>query len=271
MDELSSLLQRLAIKAGVFHSGPLCGLSQFDKAQGGHLHLLQSGRLELQISGHAVQKIDQPHLLFFPRAKSHRLFSPDESASLVCADLSFGSGSGRLIEQALPEYLLLPLAEFPQLQRCLEMLFAEAFASEPGRQLISDRLSEVLITLLLRELLSRGKFQQGVLAGLCHPKLVKALNAIHEDLSQVHSLQSLSEQAGMSRSSFAQTFSEVMQCSPGDYLSELRLAEAQQLLLAGRPLAIVAEEVGYASLSGLNRAFRGRFACSPKQWLAQQS
>ena len=66
MDKLSEILNRFSISVGVFYSGNLCGLSNFDdpEAKEGHLHLLQSGRLNIiDEHGHNIS-LDEPSLLF---------------------------------------------------------------------------------------------------------------------------------------------------------------------------------------------------------------
>jgi len=75
--------------------------------------------------------------------------------------------------------VLLALAETPSLAATLEILFKEASEQHCGRQAVLDRLSEVIIIQLLRDLMDRGRLQSGLLAGLADPRLAKAINAMH--------------------------------------------------------------------------------------------
>ncbi|HLU00959.1 MAG TPA: helix-turn-helix domain-containing protein [Burkholderiaceae bacterium] len=43
---------------------------------------------------------------------------------------------------------------------------------------------------------------------------------------------------------------------------------AQKLLLRGRPLKVIADEVGYGSEAALSRAFKAQAGLSPRQWRA---
>jgi AraC-like DNA-binding protein len=71
----------------------------------------------------------------------------------------------------------------------------------------------------------------------------------------------------MSRSGFAQRFTDLLGVPPMQYLAQWRLQlAAQQLRLADRPLASVAEDVGYESEAAFNRAFKREFGVPPATW-----
>jgi AraC-like DNA-binding protein len=75
----------------------------------------------------------------------------------------------------------------------------------------------------------------------------------------------------MSRTAFANTFRAVVGQTPADYLSGWRIALAQSRLREGRPIKILAEELGYANPSALSRAFAAKVGMSPRDWLAKTS
>jgi AraC-like DNA-binding protein len=52
-----------------------------------------------------------------------------------------------------------------------------------------------------------------------------------------------------------------------DYLTDLRLSKAKSLLMQEKPVAVVANAVGYDTPSSLSRLFKQRFGITPKQWL----
>jgi len=70
----------------------------------------------------------------------------------------------------------------------------------------------------------------------------------------------------MSRSRFADEFRSVVGITPGNYLTGWRITVARELLKSGRPLKLVAEDVGYASAPALSRAFRATTRQSPREW-----
>ena len=57
--------------------------------------------------------------------------------------------------------------------------------------------------------------------------------------------------------------------TPADYLVGWRVSLAQKRLREGRPMALIADEVGYESPSALARAFRRKVGASPSEWLKQ--
>ncbi|WPC05778.1 AraC family transcriptional regulator [Pseudomonas benzenivorans] len=268
MDRLSPLLARFALSAQVFHSGPLCGLSEhFDGDSFGRLHLLRRGRL--RVSGPHIRsyQIDQPTLLLFPRPCGHRLEGegPD-GAELLCATFDFGGGLGNPLVRTLPGELLVPLQAIPSLEPVLDLLFDEAFADHCGRQAAIDRLVEYVLILLMRHAMDANLLRVGILAGLAEPRLAKAINAMHEQPQATWTLASLAQRAGMSRARFAVNFREAVGMTPLDYLTEWRLSLAKGLLKQGKPLGLVAPAVGYTSPEALSRAFSRYVGQSPRDW-----
>ena len=68
-------------------------------------------------------------------------------------------------------------------------------------------------------------------------------------------------------SKFAELFKRIVNQSPGDYLIDWRIAVAKGLLQKNKPVALVANAVGYENGSALARVFRKKIGLSPKQWL----
>jgi AraC-like DNA-binding protein len=270
VDRLDSLLQRFSVSARMFHSGPLCGVHDFALGgEAGQLHLVRRGPLRARHAAGASELIDQPSLLFYPRPLHHRFEADaDVGADMACANVCFGVGSPLL--QALPAVVVMPLSELAGARNVLDLLFEEAFAKRCGRQPLVDRLFEVVLILILRHLLERGRVRQGALAGLAHPRLARALVAMHESPAHGWTLQQLAAVAGMSRSRFAELFAAVVGSPPAAYLAAWRISLAQDQLRRGRPLTRVADEVGYGSTAALSRAFSAHCGRSPRAWLKLQ-
>lgn len=84
------------------------------------------------------------------------------------------------------------------------------------------------------------------------------------------SLEELAAQAQLSVFRFATVFRRKFGVSPYRFLSMVRVAAAQQLLLEGAPTAIVAIEVGFCDQSHLGRHFRSICGKTPGQFLAEK-
>lgn len=267
VDRLAALLDHFSVTAQTFHAGTLCG-SHWLAAQEnmGQLHLIRRGPLTVYHEGTSLQ-IAAPSLLLYPRPIAHRFESDAHSgADMVCANLVFAGGVNNSIADALPNVVCLALADMPDAAVVLQLLFDEAFSLRCGRTTVLNRLFEVVLVQVLRQLMERSQVQGGMLAGLAHPRLRLALVAMHEAPAKPWSLEELGAQCGMSRSVFANSFRDTVGCTPGVYLQQWRLALAQRLLRQGRSLQQVAETVGYGSETAFSRAFRSQIGMPPRQW-----
>ncbi|KAG1249813.1 hypothetical protein G6F65_018980 [Rhizopus arrhizus] len=132
-----------------------------------------------------------------------------------------------------------------------------------------NRLFEVVMIQVLRQLMEGGEMRGGLFAGLGHPRLRLALVAMHAAPAQAWTLEDLADVAGMSRSVFAASFREAMGTTPGHYLQGWRVGLAQQALRQGRPLKRIADDVGYGSEAALSRAFKAHTGQSPREWRVQ--
>lgn len=269
-DPLASLLRRFELRSNVFYAGQMCSLVNFDAKPGaGHLHLLRQGSLDVFGPDGLRTRIRQPSLIYFPRSTAHRLGAEaSDEASLICASVHFGAEFGNSLIHGLPPLLVIPLADVPSMHRVLELLFEEAFEARRGRNAALDRLSELLFIHLLRHALDADLMRSGELAGLADPRLSRAILAIHESPERPWQLQELAALAGMSRSRFAAHFMGVVGTPPGIYLANWRLGLGQQMLLRGKQVKAIAEDVGYGSATAFSRAFLMRTGMSPREWLA---
>ena len=266
-DRLIGLLNRFELHARVFQAGPLCHSASFDAQDGlGYIHLLRSGKLKVNSAKQASFLLEEPSLFFYMEPTSHRLLPQDNDVDMVCASFDFGAGLRNPLSQALPDVLVLRLSDTPALTTSLDLLFTEAQAQHCGRQAVLDRLIEIIIVQLLRDLMDEKRIQVGLLAGLAEPKLAKAINAMHSEPSRAWTLEDLASVAGMSRARFATKFRDTVGTTPGSYLTEWRMGVAQSLLRRGKPVQLVASEVGYASASALSRAFATQVGVSPTDW-----
>ncbi|MDF1528575.1 MAG: AraC family transcriptional regulator [Sedimenticola sp.] len=267
-DRLVELLKCFALRARVFQTGPLCNSARFDQEAGvGYIHLLQQGQLTVKAPTHPALQFDEPTLFLYMNPTTHQLTPRDSSVEMVCASFEFGAGLNNPIARALPDIVVIRLSDIPALDRALTLLFIEASEHHCGQQAILDRMMEVVIVLVMRDLMDQHRLQFGLLAGLADDRLAKAINAMHAEPEHNWSLETLAEKANMSRARFANRFREVVGTTPGAYLSEWRLSVAQSLLRQGKPVQYVADVVGYGSASALSRTFRSQVGQSPREWL----
>jgi len=276
VDRLSSLLERFRVRTHLFHSGPLCGVTHYAALPGrGFLHVLRRGEMVLthRARGGAPRRIEvrEPSLLFYPRPLVHDFHNaPTEGCDFTCAAVEFQGGDNHPLARALPPVVVLPLAQVPGLAHTLDLLFAETEQVRCGHRLLADRLCEVLLLQLLRWLLDHPEqsgMPTGLLTGLSHPQLAKALVAMHERPGEAWTLPRMADEAGMSRSAFAAAFKAHVGEGPAEYLAQWRLAIVQTELRKGVSLKAAAEQLGYSSASALSRVFAQKVGASPREWL----
>lgn len=280
LDRLSTLLERFRIHTRLFHNGPLCGVSRFPAEPGrGFLHVLRYGELELRHGARAGLprrlRIDEPTLLFYPRPLAHEFRTPlRDGSDFVCAELEFAGGDRHPLVRALPPLIVLPLARVDGLAQSLALLFGETERLRCGQRVLADRLFEVVLIQLLRWLIdhpAEAGVSLGLLTGLAHPQVARALVALHDRPGQAWTLAAMAAEAGMSRSAFAVAFKAAVGQPPADYLADWRITLAQAHLREGRQVKQIADDLGYASAPALSRFFSQRLGCSPREWLARSA
>jgi AraC-like DNA-binding protein len=272
LDPLVSLLSSFSLQAGVFYTGNICGIHDFDRdTQRGHLHLVRRGVVRLEGKGRLEYNITEPTLVFLPRPEFHRLIADNGSgADVVCGTVHFGGGRNPVTD-SLPDIVMIQLCQLQGVEMILDLMFQEAFADQTGRQAVLDRLCEVLVVMLLRHCIEHGVTRGGALAGLADTRIAPALQAMHDAPACAWSLEALAKVAHMSRARFAARFKSVTGTTVADYLASWRLMSAQRLLVSGMAPKAVAHEVGYANASALARAFTRQLGVTPLAWRRAQA
>ncbi len=266
-DRLLWLLHRFELRARVFQAGPLsCSAEPAIDATSGMLHILQAGTVRIVSDDGTAHDICEPSAFFYMNPTKHRIEPLGGDVSIICATFEFGIGQGNPLQAALPDLFILRLADSPLLELTLEQVFRESAEKHCGRDAILDRLAEITLILVLRDLMDQRRLDIGLLAGLADPKLKRAINAMHAQPDHDWTLDKLAGVSLMSRARFAERFHDVVGMTPGAYLSDWRLGLAKSMLLKGASVQSIALDVGYGSASALSRVFSSRFGVSPTEW-----
>ncbi|MBH0777763.1 helix-turn-helix transcriptional regulator [Nocardia bovistercoris] len=277
LDRLSPLLERFRVRTRLFHTGPLCGVTTFDARPGrGFLHVLRHGAMDMTHRGAdgrpRTRRIDEPTLLFYPRPLEHSFHNaPTADSDFACATIDFDGGATHPLVRTLPAVVTVPLAAVDTLAPALALLFAEIDTVRCGRDVLVDRLFEVVLIQLFRWILDHADqlaLPHGLLTGLADERLARTLVALHEQPGRAWTLTTMAQEARMSRSSFAAHFKQVVGQPPADYLTGWRMTLAQARLRAGASVAHTAAELGYANPPAFSRAFTQKIGHSPRAWIA---
>lgn len=205
-----------------------------------------------------------------PRELRHGAQSGPVGMRMLGGWFHFDPANAQMLVKLLPPVVHIRRDEAgaARLRRLVALTGDEADADRPGRDLILERLVEVLLVEALRfRHASAARQEQGLLAGLSDPALARALRAIHADMARSWTVAELARTAHMSRAVFAERFARKVGIPPMQYLLEWRMAMAKALLRRERPpLARVAERIGYQSASAFSTAFTRLTGCSPSEF-----
>ncbi|MGB1238119.1 MAG: cupin domain-containing protein [Pseudomonadales bacterium] len=273
MSKTASLGDNFSISAQMIFNGSFCGGKHLGKEGDtacGHMHFLRAGVLTLlSEDGHRIV-LDKPSVIVLPRSTPHQILSEQsKDVDLVCAAFHFDEAAQRQLIDTLPAFIYMDLDE-ASLAATADWIYREADSSALGQRAIVDKLCEVFLIQMLRNLIEDGFEVQGMLAGLSHPKLAPLLLQLEEDVSHPWSLEAMAQRVAMSRSAFAALFRKTLGQTPNDYLTDLRLASAQQMLRQDKAVSLVANSVGYENSTALARIFRKKLGLSPREWLQRQ-
>lgn len=187
--------------------------------------------------------------------------------------LSFGLASGRRnpLIASLPPCIVLRGGgnrfPCPWMRPAIDFLLSEN-AGLGGYTATARLLAELVFVSIVRShLLSESKGSRGWLRGLADPRIAKALVAIHREPSTEWTVGSLACEAGMSRTSFAAHFAELVEATPIDYLTQWRMHLAAERIAESRSnLQQLAFELGYASDAAFREAFKRHYGVAPSRY-----
>jgi AraC-like DNA-binding protein len=202
-----------------------------------------------------------------PGARVHHHGGGGKPARLVCGKFSL-EGPRRPSFEALPRLVRLDGAG--EAGRTVSLLASEIAADRPGSAAVAERLSEVLVVQVLREVVSGlgakgADAGSGWLRGIEDEHVWAALGLLHSAPGSAWTVGELAKRVGLSRTVFAQRFRSLVGETPIAYLGALRHQLAERWLGEGRlSVSEVATRVGYSSASAFHRAFRKRAGDVPR-------
>ncbi len=143
-------------------------------------------------------------------------------------------------------------------------------AATRDTEFIIVRLMELILVEILRnQALRLDQEHTGLIAGLADAVTARALTAMHNDVAHGWTVAELARLCGVSRSSFAVRFRDVVGTGPIDYLLHWRMALAKDELRRGdRSSGEIALAIGFQSSSAFSTAFTRAIGYSPKRYAA---
>jgi AraC-like DNA-binding protein len=140
----------------------------------------------------------------------------------------------------------------------LDLIISEAASRRPGAAPIISRLSDILFIQAVRSYaITASSERPNWFTAAADPQISEAIANIHRAPQNQWTVDRLATLSGMSRSAFANRFSELVGEPPLRYLSRWRMHKAIEMLHEGtQTTAEIASLVGYESEAAFSKAFK---------------
>ena len=151
----------------------------------------------------------------------------------------------------------------------VDHLAAELAVDEPGQQVVLDRLLDWMMVCTLREWFDRpGGEPPAWWAAQRDPVVGHALRLLHAEPAAPWTVATLADHTGVSRSTLAKRFTELVGEPPLTYLTRWRMTLAADLLVDEKSATVadVASAVGYSDPFGFSAAFKRVRGTNPSEF-----
>jgi len=266
------------------------------------LHYILSGDGQVSLPGRPPLAVSSGSMVLIPAMKSHSLHSfgtlsdpvpvcqpaavnlshhlagEDDQHAItgqliaLCSHLTVGLRGASDIISLIRQPLVEHVTESSPIKPLMSALLQEI--SNPGigsRAMMRTILTQCMIELLRKRLVARDE-TLAWMAALRDSSIWNALRAMLDTPGDNHTVESLADSVGMSRSAFAKRFLETYGSGPMELLRDLRMRLAGSLLRETEfPVKRIAEIVGFSSRSAFSRTFEAKTGQGPKAFRAGES
>ncbi|MEO5900580.1 MAG: AraC family transcriptional regulator [Ilumatobacteraceae bacterium] len=300
-DPLAEVLRIIQVRGAVMArvvAGDTWGLA-IGQIDGVAMHAVTAGTCWLRVVGEAHRQLFRGDVVLLPHGTPHelassprgpttgidrlakrQLMSPAGELSInvdptspttrfLCASYSFDHDVSHRLVSLLPTVIHLSGDETDDgIRSALRMLATEVRLAEPGSATAIDRLLDVVFVHALRaQITSTDISRSSWLTALADPMIAQSLTALHDQPDRHWTTTGLARAVGASRATLARRFSEHVGQPPMQYLAEWRMDLAAQALRdTGRPIDVIARQVGYTSEFAFSRAFSRHLGVPPGRY-----
>ncbi len=266
VDALSDVLHAIHLRGrDVCRTTATKGTRHTEPAGARAIYVVEHGTLRVLLPDREVV-VEGGGLVLLPLGLEHTLRAADDTVWITGTFDVEERIAGRVL-QVLPSAIAIAggPATHPWLDFTLQFILSELLAPNAGSRVMVSRLLDLLFIRALRAWAADDAAAvSGWLTATMDPHIARALTAIHRNPGHPWGVGELAQQAQLSRSAFAERFTRMMGESPGRYVSQHRLAHADQLLTSSdAPLRRIATEAGYDSEAAFSRAFSQAFGEPP--------
>jgi AraC-like DNA-binding protein len=194
-----------------------------------------------------------------------------EPAHFVCGFLGCDSRPYNPLLTALPRVIVVKDQASSALGAYFQAALSEQKSSRIGGADLLGRISELMfVDVVRRHLETLPADRTNWLSGLRDPYVGRALMALHATPARDWTLELLAQEAALSRSAFAERFTQFVAQPPMQYLTNWRMQLAtNHLRNSADSIASIANKVGYDSEAAFSRAFKKAVGSPPSDWRDQ--
>ena len=191
---------------------------------------------------------------------------------LVCGGMQFENGTTNPLLAVLPSLLHVKATKQgarPWLQLTLKHVLAELNAAGAGAAEVVTRLADILFIQAVRSYFEENAdtAEFGWLAAVRDQQIGRAVALLHAQPAEPWTIASLARRVALSRSAFADKFTQLIDEPPLRYLTRLRInAAAERLRESDDKLSAIAAAAGYESVTAFTRAFRRHMGVTPGEY-----
>ncbi|SIT41250.1 DNA-binding domain-containing protein, AraC-type [Paraburkholderia ribeironis] len=263
-------------------------------------HLVLGGACLIETADGAQVALQPGDFMLFPRGAAHRVRDVQRSSGgaplmpghdgmlplrrndgggaghdhvdvdLLCGRFVYAPGPSALLLNALPDPFHVSLGgaqTLGALQTVIGLMRTEAEHRQPGALAIVTALSHALFAMALRVHGERGAAASGVLALLADARLGASVQGMLSAPERAWTIAELGALAAMSRATYARHFNERAGVTVMDFLTQIRMTIACDLLLhTRRSAAEIGETVGYQSEAAFGKAFAQSVGMTPGRY-----
>lgn len=150
------------------------------------------------------------------------------------------------------------------LKMTCDLIFNELDQEQLGSRKMINSLADAVFIHIIRAYLKQSKNSDGFLSALQDDRISSTLKMIQNAPEKNWTIDQLSKNAGMSRSSFCIIFKKRVGETPLEYLTNWRIMKAKEFLIQGNEkISEVALKVGYQSEAAFSRIFKSKVKQNP--------
>ena len=258
------------------------------------LHYVLRGSGRIGLSRHTTRELHEGYMAIVPAGSYHALEAGDPVAEhidvnqapsgpgvhripvgpatdkelvVACGLVDVRYGLALNLFHGLDQTLVVDLSMIPQVRSAIDLIFAEQQHPVSGSATMTSALMLQCLLHMFRRLPSEGDRAMSWLITLRDARLSRVIESVIDDPAANHSVESLSEDAAMSRSAFAALFTQSFDRTPMAFVHHIRMHRASDLL-EGTALSVdqVAARVGYSSRSHFAQSFKKHTGLSPHRF-----